>query len=90
VRWLATPEGREGVYVIEKRQDGEASRRRPRSKVWLDQYSGRVLAVEDPNRFTAGETFLNVMWPLHSGEAFGLASASSRGCACPCDGREPG
>lgn len=73
LRWLATPEGREGVYVIEKRQDGEASRRRPRSKVWVDPYSGKVLAVEDPNRFTAGETFLNVMWPLHSGEAFGFA-----------------
>jgi uncharacterized iron-regulated membrane protein len=73
VRWLATPDGKEGVYVIEKRQDGEASRRRPRSKVWIDQYSGKVLAFEDPNRFTAGETFLNVMWPLHSGEAFGFA-----------------
>jgi hypothetical protein len=25
--------------------------------------------VRDPNTFTAGETFLNLMWPLHNGEA---------------------
>jgi uncharacterized iron-regulated membrane protein len=41
--------------------------------VWIDQYSGKVLAVQDPNQFTAGETFLNLMWPLHSGEAFAFA-----------------
>lgn len=72
LRWLATPDGKEGVYAIEKRQSGEANRRRPRSKVWIDQYSGNVLAVEDPNRFTVGETFFNLMWPLHNGEAFGF------------------
>ena len=41
--------------------------------MWIDQYNGKVLAVQDPNQFTAGETFLNLMWPLHSGEALGLA-----------------
>lgn len=71
-RWVATPEGRDGVYAIEKRQPGEANQRRPRSKIWLDQYSGQVLKKEDPKNFTAGETLLNLMWPLHSGEALGL------------------
>lgn len=73
LRWLATPNGPEGFYAIEKKQAGEANSRRPRSKVWIDQYSGDVLAVEDPNLFTAGETFFNLMWPLHNGELFGLA-----------------
>lgn len=72
LRWLATPEGKEGVYAIEKRQPGEANRRRPRSKVWIDQYTGKVLAVEDPNQFSFGETFFNLVWPLHNGEAFGF------------------
>ncbi|WP_341327911.1 PepSY-associated TM helix domain-containing protein [Methylotuvimicrobium sp. KM2] len=72
LRWLATPDGPGGVYAIEKRQAGEANRRRPRSKVWIDQYSGEILAVEDPQLFSAGETFFNLMWPLHNGEAFGL------------------
>ncbi|MCQ8130637.1 PepSY-associated TM helix domain-containing protein [Methylomonas rivi] len=72
LRWLATPKGLEGVYAVEKKQAGEANSRRPRSKVWIDQYDGRVLAVEDPNLFTAGETFFNLIWPLHNGEALGL------------------
>lgn len=74
LRGISTPDGQEGVYCISKRQSGEANYRWPRSKVWIDQYSGKVLAVQDPNKFTAGETFLNVLWPLHNGEAFGLAS----------------
>ena len=72
LRRVETPDGKEGVYSISKRQAGEANRRWARSKVWIDQYSGKVLAVQDPNKFTAGETFLNLMWPLHSGEAFGF------------------
>lgn len=73
LRGIETPDGEKGVYVITKKQSGEANHRWSRSKVWIDQYSGKVLAVQDPNQFTGGETFLNLMWPLHSGEAFGLA-----------------
>ncbi|WP_019868415.1 PepSY-associated TM helix domain-containing protein [Methylovulum miyakonense] len=73
LRGAETPDGKDGVYCISKRQPGEANRKWPRSKVWIDQYSGKVLAVQDPDQFTAGETFLNVLWPLHSGEALGLA-----------------
>jgi uncharacterized iron-regulated membrane protein len=72
LRWIATPEGPDGYYAIEKRQAGEANFRRPRSKVWVDQYSGEILKIEDPTSFTAGETFLNLMWPLHNGEILGL------------------
>lgn len=71
--WLSTPDGKDGVYAVEKRQQGEINRRRPRSKVWIDQYSGKVLAIEDPKQFTVGETFLNGLRPLHSGEALGFA-----------------
>lgn len=73
LRWISVP-GRPGdVYAIEMRQVDEVNRRRPRSKVWIDRYSGDILAIEDPNRFTMGERILNMMWPLHTGEAFGLA-----------------
>jgi uncharacterized iron-regulated membrane protein len=72
LRGIGTPNGKEGVYMVAKRQAGEANRQRPRSKVWIDQYSGKVLAVQDPGKFTAGETFLNLMWPLHDGEVLGL------------------
>ncbi|NJA07312.1 PepSY domain-containing protein [Methylococcaceae bacterium WWC4] len=71
LRMINTPDGPDGVYMVAKKQAGEANRKRPRSKVWIDQYSGKVLAVQDPNRFTAGETFFNLLWPLHDGQAFG-------------------
>ncbi|BBA32151.1 PepSY-associated TM helix family [Methylocaldum marinum] len=73
VRFVKTPGGPEGFHAIQMRQPGEASLFFTTTTVWVDQFSGEVLAVRDPNRFTAGETFLNLMWPLHNGEALGLA-----------------
>lgn len=73
LRWISVPGGPNDVYAIEMRQVDELNRRRPRSKVWIDRYSGDILAIEDPNRFTMGERILNMMWPLHTGEALGLA-----------------
>ncbi|MCK9605815.1 MAG: PepSY domain-containing protein [Methylomonas sp.] len=72
LRMVNTPDGADGVFMVAKRQLGEANRKRPRSKVWIDQYNGKVLAVQDPNRFTSGETFFNVLWPLHDGQALGI------------------
>jgi uncharacterized iron-regulated membrane protein len=72
LRGSVTPDGKYGVYMISKRQGGEANGKRPRSKVWIDQYSGKVRVVQDPNQFTAGETFMNVLWPLHGGQILGL------------------
>ncbi|MDD2762167.1 MAG: PepSY-associated TM helix domain-containing protein, partial [Methylomonas sp.] len=72
LRWLATPQGHDGYYAVEKRQEGELNMRRPRSKVWVDQYSGKVLKIENPKNFSAGDMFLNLMFILHNGEALGL------------------
>jgi uncharacterized iron-regulated membrane protein len=72
VRFVKTPDGPEGFYAIQMRQPGEASLFFTTTTVWVEQFSGEVLAVRDPNTFTAGETFLNLMWPLHNGEALGL------------------
>lgn len=72
LRSIGTPENTEGVYMVAKKQTGEANSRAPRSKVWIDQYSGRVLAIQNPSEFTAGGTLFNLMWPLHDGQALGL------------------
>lgn len=72
LRGIGTPDGKDGVYMISKRQAGEVNGKRSRSKVWINQYSGKVLAVQDPNKFTAGETFMNVLWSLHDGQILGL------------------
>ncbi len=72
VKWIETPNGADGSYRINLRQAHEPSQRFPKTNVWLDQYSGRVLAIRDTNKDSAGDTFLRWLHPLHSGQAFGL------------------
>ena len=72
LRWVQTPDGDAGVYVIRLKQYFEPSNRFPKSMVWVDQYSGEVLAVRNPKNNSGGDTFLDWQHPLHNGEAFGL------------------
>lgn len=69
---ITMPKDTTGVYIIRIRQPGEANKVWPSTAVYIDQYSGRVIANRDPNEFSAGETFLNVQFPLHNGEALHL------------------
>jgi uncharacterized iron-regulated membrane protein len=71
-RWIETPDGVDGVYRIQLRQPGEPSERFPRTTVWVDQYSGKILAARDPHMHSSGDVLLAWLHPLHSGEAFGL------------------
>jgi len=70
--WIETPNDAAGSYRINLRQPGEPGRRFPKTNVWIDQYSGEVLAVNAPENFSGGELFWSWLHPLHSGEAFGL------------------
>lgn len=72
LRWIETPDGPAGAYRINLYQPGEPGRRFPKTNVWVDQYTGRVLGVRDPREDGAGDTLLAWLHPLHSGEAFGL------------------
>jgi uncharacterized iron-regulated membrane protein len=69
---LHPPEGREGVYEIAFRQPGEVQQSYGRTLVYLDQYTGEVLAFYTPRDFTAADVFFAWQFPLHNGEAFGL------------------
>lgn len=71
LHWIFLPQGRDGVYVVGKQAESEPSRWGTNRNVIIDQYSGQVLHVQDRSNFTAGETFLEWLYPLHSGEAFG-------------------
>ena len=73
LRWLETPAGPEGVYRINVWLPDDPGYRFPRSNVWVDAWSGEVLAVRDWRENTAGDTFLAWLHPLHNGEALGLA-----------------
>ncbi|AMK76013.1 MULTISPECIES: PepSY-associated TM helix domain-containing protein [Methylomonas] len=70
--WIETPHNATGSYRINLRQSGEPSQRFPKTNVWVDQYSGQVLAVSNPDELGASDTVINWLHPLHTGEAFGL------------------
>ena len=76
LHWILLPSAPSGVYVVGKQSDDEPNRTKTSRNVSVDQYSGKVLYVQDRNGFTAGEKFLEWLFPLHSGEAFGAVGRS--------------
>ena len=72
LKWIGLPQQVGDAFQIGLRQPEEVRRTSSDSIVWLDQYSGAVLHVQDWREFTAGETVLAWFFPLHNGEAFGL------------------
>jgi uncharacterized iron-regulated membrane protein len=71
IHWILLPSTPTGVYVVGKQSDSEPNRTKTYRNVGVDQYTGQVLQVQDRRAFTAGERFLEWLFPLHSGEAFG-------------------
>lgn len=76
LHWILLPSAPSGVYVVGKQSDDEPNRTKTSRNVGVDQYSGEILQVQDRNGFTAGEKFLEWLFPLHSGEAFGAFGRS--------------
>ncbi|MBA5605374.1 PepSY domain-containing protein [Duganella sp. FT3S] len=60
-------------YEIRLRQPGEIRAGDGSTRISVDAYSGAVLRVRDPLAAAPGDAFLNWQFPLHTGEAFGLA-----------------
>lgn len=73
IRWVQVPASETAPYVIRFWEQGEPSFRFPKSHLWLDQYDGRVLAIEHGPQGTATDRILGWLYPLHSGQAFGAA-----------------
>ncbi|MFH5804455.1 PepSY-associated TM helix domain-containing protein [Alienimonas sp. DA493] len=69
---LHPPEGDAGVYEVAFRQPDEVQRSFGRTQVYVDRYTGEVVAVRAPEDFTAADAFFAWQFPLHNGEAFGL------------------
>lgn len=72
LRWIYTPDDAQGVYQVRLYQQGEVGRRFPKTMLWIDQYSGQILAVRDAKMDVFGDTVVAWLHPLHNGEAFGL------------------
>lgn len=79
--YLRPPQDAEGVYVVGMRRAGEVRQTGALSGLWIDQYSGDVLAIRNWQDFTAADTFFACQFPLHNGEAFGLAGRWMIFCA---------
>lgn len=71
LHWILLPSGEDGVYVVGEQSADEPNRTKTFRNVGVDRYSGRVLQAQDRGEFTAGETLLEWLFPLHCGEAFG-------------------
>lgn len=72
LRWIETPKDNKGSYRISLYQSGEPSRRFPKTIIWIDQYSGKVLEIRNPAYHSAGDNFISWLHPLHSGEIAGI------------------
>ncbi|OAI01939.1 peptidase [Methylomonas methanica] len=71
VRRITTPVGELGTYRINLRQTNEINQHHPFTTVWVDRWSGQIRDVQNPSKFSAGQSFTTWLWPLHTGEAFG-------------------
>ncbi|MEO0317399.1 MAG: hypothetical protein RL404_1076 [Pseudomonadota bacterium] len=71
LRWVEAPASAMDTYFLRLKQDGEPSDRFPKTYIWIDQFSGEVLAVRDPMHVPAADVFFDWLHPLHNGEAFG-------------------
>lgn len=70
--WIAFPQHAEEAYVVAKRESNEVNQHRPYRWLWIDQYSGKILHTKDSTTRTAGDIFDEWLFPLHTGEAFGV------------------
>lgn len=59
LRWIETPSSVQDAYNVRFYQDGEPSMRFPKTTVWIDQYSGKVLGLKDPVNESSGDVFLS-------------------------------
>lgn len=71
-RWIVFPDNEQGVYVVGKAEIGEVNQKSPFRRLWLDQYSGKIIDERESVSRRAGDIFVEWLYPLHTGEAFGF------------------
>ena len=73
LRWVETPGlNNQKAWRIAMYQEGEPSRRFPRTQVWIEPISGEILALRDTKQDTGGDVLMHWLHPLHNGEVFGM------------------
>lgn len=72
LRWVESPGSEKNSWRVVFYQEGEPSRRFPRTQVWVNAFNGNIVASRDGLADKAGDKVINWLHPLHNGEAFGL------------------
>ena len=63
----------DGAFELALNQPGEAWSTHAATHVWVDQYSGAILDTWNPLAVASGSKFIEWQFPLHNGDALGLA-----------------
>ncbi|MCX6610082.1 MAG: PepSY-associated TM helix domain-containing protein [Acidobacteria bacterium] len=71
--WIHVPTSPNSVYDLRLRQPNAPLTRFPKTHVFLDQYTGKVVAVNNSRADGLGDWILDWIVPLHDGKAFGMA-----------------
>jgi uncharacterized iron-regulated membrane protein len=85
-RWIFLPQQTGDYFRVVKRDENEIKYSRPRRTLWLDSYTGQPVQYREPARNTTGDVILSWVFPLHTGEAFGITGrilVFLSGLACP-------
>ncbi len=72
--WIDVPGSGDGVFRVRAQVPGDPNHRFPYSFVFVDQYSGKVLAVHDARRGNAATVINNWIRPLHDASVGGLGT----------------
>jgi uncharacterized iron-regulated membrane protein len=71
-QYIVFPQNEQDVYLVGKRASDEINQHHPYRQLWIDQYSGKIVHTQDASTRSAGDVFDEWLYPLHTGEAFGL------------------
>jgi uncharacterized iron-regulated membrane protein len=71
-RRIDFPKNEYGVYGVNKRELDEPNQKHSYRRLWIDQYSGNILLARERSTRTPGDIFVEWLYPLHTGEAFGF------------------
>lgn len=67
------PKSATDVFQVTMIREGERWREFGATQLWLDQYSGAEVGRWDSKHLSSGNLFLEWMFPLHNGDALGMA-----------------
>jgi uncharacterized iron-regulated membrane protein len=84
--WIYNATEADSAFTLCKRDVKSLGRFIDRRCAVVDQYSGEVIWVQQPGNGTAGDLLIQWLWPLHSGQAFGMTGrilVFLSGLVCP-------